>query len=258
MIELIGRDWDAAPDAAKTIFGIIAFAWGVFMYVTFAVIHNLRYKYIKTACEQGRSKSDRQRRRRENRNARREERAERKEANGHQELVASGKIYRMPATNVIPISAKLMEETDNETDANESKSNNSDAEQENTIACRLKQALKSYRIEKRDAFDPNCIFTYTDKDGNKRPIADMLDGAHEYYVAVNLEDEEANPIFLGCDWGEAEENLKRELHNTIEAQVRAERKIFDKRIKQVSKAKTAVKTQAKGAAKRETRSAINQ
>lgn len=233
MIEVIGRDWKAAPDIAKAIFCIVAFILAVLTYVVFVAARKFCIKHIKTACKQGRSKSDLKRRRRAVRDARREKRLAKKK----QALIASGKLTLMPDPPVV-----------------ESKPSGPNAEQKRAIAYRVQQEMPHYEIKKCDNLD------YTDEDKHN-PISSLLPtGVYEYYIAVNLKDENANPIFLGYEGeGKARENLERCLREDIEAQVCASQKALDDRIKQISKAKPNVKIRAKEeSAKHDEMPAMNQ
>ncbi len=197
-IEFWGRDVEGS-----LLFGVLslaaaAFLWSYLTLNVFMVIRKHRLEHIDYACSHGCSKGDRERRQR----AKRKNRNRSNPGNTQRKATEMGKIYVMNPTGP-------------------------NAEQKRAIEYRVQEAFKHYKIEKVDSLGA----TYTDEKGEKRPITDYLpEGVYEYYIAINLKDENAEPEFLGSGtMKDAERNLKRYLEEKIEAQVCTSKKTKHKR-----------------------------
>lgn len=178
---------------ARNVFSVLAGLWAAVAYVVAMVVRGQRFKHISLDCKHGRSKEDVSRRKRRGRSDRRQERLDRK----RKRMIKSGKIYVLePKTNTA----------------------GPNAEQQRAIDYRVNQLLEHYDIQERDNLDCFC-----NDDSGKHSITKYVPkGVYKYFVAVNLEDESEDPIFLGCDDRKtAEDNLKRYLTERIEKKILA-------------------------------------
>lgn len=183
-----GYTWKYVEGFSRITLCIAAAAWSALTYFAFVAVRKRRFKHIDYACKHGYSKRDRERRRRACEKSRREAKLSKQ----RQRLVESGKLRLIRP---------------------DSSSVDQDAAQQRIIEEHVQRLRKQYRIELKN----DLGYTYQDGDG-KHFISDYLpDGVHEFYVAINLKNEESTPLFLGHE--NAEDNLIHYLTDKVKARI---------------------------------------
>lgn len=214
MIEALGRDGENVASRAKSVWWILAAFWAAGVYVSAQFIRSRYFKYVDYACSHGRSSTDRKRRKRDEKKRREDE----KEMAKRRELAANGKLcivdFNSNGASVRRIVKKKIKKAIPAPGQNTEQEPTKEPIVEQTtptVEQQVEAAFAKYYIEKRT----NLEDVYTDKEGNGYFITKYLpEGADAYFVAINLEQPEEMPIFLGCE--NVEDNLRRYLTEELE------------------------------------------